>query len=159
MYFSLFLTMLLGGLWHGAAWNFVLWGLWHALGLILQRSPIIPNPITNLRLRQVVSWLLTLAFVFYGWLLFRATSLEQIIAMTRALGNFSVPPWIQNYVLNLCVFAAPLVLVEVWQYRRHNLLVALTLPPWARAALQGALLFAILLFWEKEHVPFIYFQF
>ena len=106
-----------------------------------------------------MSWLLTLAFVFYGWLLFRASSLEQIVAMTRALGTFSGPSWLVSYVLNLLVFAAPLVWIEVWQYRRRNLLVALTLPPWAKVAVQGALLLAILLFWEKEHLSFIYFQF
>jgi alginate O-acetyltransferase complex protein AlgI len=158
-YLSLFLTMLLGGLWHGAAWNYVLWGLWHAAGLILQRSPIHPFAILNEAWRKRVSWLLTLAFVFYGWLLFRASSFEQIVAMTRALGTFSMPPWLHSYVLNLFVFAAPLVLVEAWQYRRRDLLVALTLPPWAKVALQGTLLLAILLFWEKEHLSFIYFQF
>jgi D-alanyl-lipoteichoic acid acyltransferase DltB (MBOAT superfamily) len=159
MYLSLFLTMLLGGLWHGAAWNFVLWGLWHAIGLILQRSPIDPFSKLNAPLRKLASWLLTLSFVFYGWLLFRATSLEQILSMTRALATFSMAPWLHSYVLNLLVFAAPLVLMEAWQYRRRNLLVALTLPLWAKFALQGTLLLAILLFWEKEHLSFIYFQF
>jgi D-alanyl-lipoteichoic acid acyltransferase DltB (MBOAT superfamily) len=161
MYLAIFLTMLLGGLWHGAAWNFVLWGLWHATGLILERSPITPKPFALLSppWRQAASWLLTLLFVLYSWLLFRATSLEQIISMTRALGHFAAPTWLPSYILNLLVFAAPLVLMETWQYRRRNLLVALTLPGWAKAVLEGALLFAILLFWEKEHVPFIYFQF
>jgi hypothetical protein len=51
------------------------------------------------------------------------------------------------------------VLVEFWQEKARNQLVALSLPAWARAALQGALLVGILLFWQRKGVPFIYFQF
>jgi hypothetical protein len=62
-------------------------------------------------------------------------------------------------VLNLVLFATPLVFIEAWQARRGNLLAPLALPAWGKAALQGALLIGILVFWQKEKVPFIYFQF
>ncbi|MBK8001972.1 MAG: MBOAT family protein, partial [Verrucomicrobia bacterium] len=74
-YINLTLTMLLGGLWHGAAWNFVLWGLWHGLGLAVTRSAL-----ANFRLPRPLAWLATMAFVFYGWLMFRAISFTQIAA-------------------------------------------------------------------------------
>ena len=98
-------------------------------------------------------------FVLYGWLLFRAGSWHQVVDMTSALADWSPPRWLGSYALNLAAFAAPLVLVEVWQVRMKNLLAPLTLPGWARASVQGLLLIGILLFWQKEKVPFIYFQF
>jgi D-alanyl-lipoteichoic acid acyltransferase DltB (MBOAT superfamily) len=158
---NLIVTMLLGGLWHGAAWNFVLWGLWHGFGLVVSRAPIFNSQfsILNSRSRRALCWLATMLFVFYGWLLFRAKSFDQIMHMTRALTDFSAPPWIGSFALNLVVFAAPLALMEFWQRRTGNLLAALSLPAWARTTLQGALIIAIVLFWQKKGATFIYFQF
>jgi D-alanyl-lipoteichoic acid acyltransferase DltB (MBOAT superfamily) len=162
-YFNLFITMLLGGLWHGAAWNFALWGAWHGGGLILHRALTsgrnaqIQN--RKSKIQNALGWLFTMLFVFYGWLLFRAQSFDQIVTMTRAFGQISAPPWFASYALNLAVLAAPLVLMEIWQARSNNFLVPLTLSKWARAILQGALLIAIVLFWYRKEVPFIYFQF
>jgi D-alanyl-lipoteichoic acid acyltransferase DltB (MBOAT superfamily) len=160
-YLNLIVTMLLGGLWHGAAWNFALWGLWHGAGLAIQRvwSGDSSGPASQSTFRLAASWIATLLFVLYGWLLFRARSLTQIADMTRALADFSAPPWTQSFILNLLVFVTPLVLMELWQVKSHNRLVALTLPGWARTALQGALLVAVALFWEKKGATFIYFQF
>jgi D-alanyl-lipoteichoic acid acyltransferase DltB (MBOAT superfamily) len=171
---NVFLTMLLGGLWHGAAWNFVLWGVWHGAGLVVHRvfrgawergaseRQSVGTPRTLHAPRSTLhalSWLGTMLFVLYSWLLFRAGSLEKVVAMTRALGDFSVPPWWGSYVTNLVVFIAPAVVLEIWQHRTRNLLAPLTLPAWAKAGLQGMLVLAIILYWEKDKVPFIYFQF
>ena len=160
-YLNLAITMLLGGLWHGAAWNFVLWGLWHGAGLAVQRSSIFNSQfsILNSQSRRLLSWLTTMTFIFYGWLLFRAKSFTQIADMTRALADFTAPIWIGSFALNLVVFAAPLVLMELWQFKSRNLLTALSLPAWAKVTLQGALLTAIILFWQKKGAAFIYFQF
>lgn len=156
---NLFLTMLLGGLWHGAAWNFVLWGAWHGAGLIVCRwwtqraaGPRTPLP-------RWLGWTLTSIFVLYGWLLFRATSLGQIASFTRGLLDWSAPAWTGSYLVNLAVFTAPIVALEIWQEKRKNTLVILGLPLWKQAILQGLLAFAILLFWERTAAPFIYFQF
>ena len=152
-YANLGITMLLGGLWHGAAWNFVLWGAWHGLGLMLNRA------FGESARRSVISWVGTLCFVMYGWLLFRAESFEQIATMTRSLADLSAPPWIGSYVLNLLVFTIPLVAVEIWQFKSRNLLAPLTMRPWARGILHGLLLLGIILYWERNQAPFIYFQF
>ena len=109
--------------------------------------------------RKVAAWAITMCFVGYSWLLFRARSVEQIVAMTRSLVDLSPPAWLMSYVANLVVFSLPLVLMELWQLRRQNQLAPLTLRPWPRAILQGVLLLAIILFWERNEVPFIYFQF
>src|SRR6201988_3616138 len=68
-YFNLILTMLLGGLWHGASWNFVIWGLYQAILLILHRR--FGQPCGIIFFHGVV----------LGWLFFRAQSFGQIIVM------------------------------------------------------------------------------
>lgn len=158
-YFNLLLTMFLGGLWHGAAWNFVLWGLWHGVGLIAYRAWKTYVKLPPLPFGNAPAWLLTMAFVFYGWLLFRAQSFDQIVAMTRALAHWLLPTWGSSYVLNLAAFVGPLLAIELWQFRTKNPLAPLAAPRWAISLLQGALLLAIILFWEKRDLPFIYFQF
>jgi len=176
---NLLTTMVLGGLWHGAAWNFVLWGAWHGLGLVGQRvlggtarRSVAPLAHADESLARVslrvsplrvsasqLSWALTMLFVLYGWLLFRARSVDQIVVMTRALGDFSAPFWIGSLGLNLCAFAAPVVLMEIYQAKHGGYQAPLKLPGFARAVLEGLLLLGIILFWEKDKVPFIYFQF
>lgn len=159
-YLNLMITMLLGGLWHGAAWHFVLWGAWHGAGLVATRAAgNMTRPLVQLRFGRALAWLATMLFVFYGWLLFRAGSFAQIVAMTQALGNLSAPAWIGSYLINLVVFATPLVLMQLWQVRSGNLLPVLAQPRWVRGSLEGLLLLGILVFWGKDNAPFIYFQF
>lgn len=160
-YLNLLLTMVLGGLWHGAAWHYVLWGVWHGAGLAIHRLWANGRGGRGARLRipRPIAWGMTVAFVLYGWLLFRAGSFAQVTAFTLALGNWTCPAWLGSFVRNLLAFALPLVLMELWQYKTNNRLVALTLPVWPKAALSGALLLGIVLFWSKDKMPFIYFQF
>ena len=152
-YANLAITMVLGGLWHGAAWNFVLWGMWHGLGLMLNRA------FGETARRSFLSWFVTTCFVFYGWLLFRAGSIGEIVAMTRSLRDFSAPAWITSYALNLVVFTIPLVAIEIWQFKSRDLLAPLRLRLWTRGVLHGVLLLGIILYWERNQAPFIYFQF
>jgi len=107
----------------------------------------------------MLSWAGTMAFVLYGWLLFRAKSLAQISSMTRALVDFSCPLWTGGFVLNLVVFASPLIAMELWMARTRNQLVPLSLRTPVRSLLQGVMLVAIVIFWERKEVPFIYFAF
>ncbi|MBU6402541.1 MAG: MBOAT family protein, partial [Verrucomicrobia bacterium] len=105
-YLNLMLTMLLGGLWHGAAATFLLWGLWHGVGLAVNRwwqerdwrSRALPTGL---------AWGLTMLFALYGWLLFRADSLDQVLALTRALANPAMPAWWKPFLANLLVLATP----------------------------------------------------
>jgi alginate O-acetyltransferase complex protein AlgI len=162
-YFNLIVTMLLGGFWHGAAWNFLLWGLWHGGGLALHRwikgadSEQAPRPAP--RWRIVLAWVGTMAFVYYGWLLFRAQSLDHVFQLTTALIHFSAPPWLGSLALAIAVFSAPLILMEYWLHRSRNLLAPLRLRPTVRLLLQGAFILAIALFWNRQQASFIYFQF
>ncbi len=175
-YFNLIATMVLGGLWHGAAWNFVLWGTWHGLGLAWHRaasdpkpgaapsspsspSSTSPAPAPGARWRRAGGWLATMLFVFYGWLLFRAKSFDHILALTSALLTPAAPPWLGSYAINLLVFSAPLLAIELWQRQTQDQLAPLRLRLPLRLLLQGLLLFAVALFWTRDRASFIYFQF
>lgn len=161
-YANLMITMLLGGLWHGAAWSFVLWGAWHGLGLVVNRWWVERGngkPRTGIRLPSWVTAPLTLAFVLYGWLLFRAGSFERVASLTRSLLDWHSPPWLSHFWLCLLLFAAPLVLLEFWQKRADDEMVVPRQRAWISGTVQGLMLLAIVLFWERQAKPFIYFQF
>jgi D-alanyl-lipoteichoic acid acyltransferase DltB (MBOAT superfamily) len=90
MFFALMTTMLLGGLWHGASWNFVLWGLIHGLLLIIHRVVKQNNIVTSLydskpRTITMMGWIVTQYFIFMTWLIFR---LEDSSILKPALKSY-----------------------------------------------------------------------
>lgn len=87
-YINLVVTMVLGGLWHGAAWNFILWGLYHGIVLSIHRAIISVVSRDRNRGNIVVNTakvMCCLIAVCYGWLLFRAPSLDRIVTLTSTL--------------------------------------------------------------------------
>ena len=117
-YRNLLLTMVIGGLWHGAAWNFVLWGLYQGLLLVVHRA--LEPSLDRLSaaaaqwrpLLRVIAIVVMFQFTCYGWLLFRATSLTQIASMTHAL--FAQPWQLEpDRALPLLLFAGPLLAIEL----------------------------------------------
>ena len=90
MFFALMTTMLLGGLWHGASWNFVLWGLIHGLLLIIHRVVKQNNTLISLymskpRIFTMMGWIVTQYFIFMTWLIFR---LEDSSILIPALKSY-----------------------------------------------------------------------
>jgi alginate O-acetyltransferase complex protein AlgI len=85
---NLLIVFLLTGFWHGAAWTFILWGLFHGLFLLIEREGLgrrlLDMPII---LRQ----LYTMTVVIFGWILFRATSLDQCVSFWKAMVFLSYP--------------------------------------------------------------------
>ncbi len=82
-YVNLFLTMVLGGLWHGASWTFVLWGAFHGAGLSAEHA-------AGRRVERVPAWLrwfITLNLVVFAWILFRSPDLD--LFWTYVTGMFS----------------------------------------------------------------------
>ena len=86
-YRNILITMLLGGLWHGASWNFVIWGGLHGVALVVERAargdgrarPPRPHP------RRCVWWFVTLHFVCLTWVFFRAPTFDTAIAYLSTL--------------------------------------------------------------------------
>jgi alginate O-acetyltransferase complex protein AlgI len=88
---NLALTMLLGGLWHGASWNFIIWGGIHGLALTINRwfeASSLPRILTTSLRLPIVAWLLTMSVVFIAWVFFRASYFGDAVMM---LGRIFTP--------------------------------------------------------------------
>lgn len=155
---NLLIVMLLAGLWHGAAVTFLLWGLLHAIALIVHRLWIATKP-EGMRLPHPISWLLTMAVVFSAWAFFRAASLDDLFLLAHGLSRWTLPSSADSYLIALGSYIALLTAVESYETRRRNPATPDILPPWPRAILQSIMLMLLILNWDKEGSPFIYFQF
>lgn len=166
VYRNLFLTMVLGGLWHGAAWNFVLWGIFQGAILIGHRLLVRARPPR----RERADWL-TIFFMFqvtcYGWLLFRAESLGQVGDFTAALvTDFAWTDRATGALGLLLLLAGPLTVLEWWQHRGRDPVPAspIRVPRWPESvALRGTVyagaIGATLVLAPAGVQEFIYFQF
>lgn len=85
MYFNLAFVFVVSGFWHGAAWNFIIWGAFHGLFLILDKLFLIK---LLDRLGKIPSIIFTFFVTIIGWVIFRATSLDQVIYYTKSLFEF-----------------------------------------------------------------------
>jgi D-alanyl-lipoteichoic acid acyltransferase DltB (MBOAT superfamily) len=140
-YRNLLVVMLIAGLWHGANWTFVLWGLWHGLALIahlLWRK-------LGFTLPTIISWPLTLAVVLFGWLFFRANSLEQLWAIFFLNADSTLPLWTADYAKGLLLFSAPIIAVEMMHFLRGSLTWPASLRLFPKSTLYGFVFAAILL--------------
>jgi D-alanyl-lipoteichoic acid acyltransferase DltB (MBOAT superfamily) len=149
--------MVLGGLWHGAAWNFVLWGAWHGALLGVHRVYDAALPAQR-RLPAALAWLLTTLAVFIGWFFFRARSWSMITGMVAALGNLTWTPGHGALLVALAVLIAPVVLVESLQARRGAWVVA-DAPVAVRVLWEAAALLVMVAVMDRVRAEFIYFQF
>jgi alginate O-acetyltransferase complex protein AlgI len=159
---NLMITMVLGGLWHGAAWSFVLWGAYQGAWLVAHRGyeALRGARATTSRLASIAAWFVTLHLTCYGWLLFRARSFEQIRAMTWALvTDWRISPEVVPEVRTLIGFGLPLVLLHAYEWWRDDLLAVPKLSLVPRYVVYGAVFYLILLFGSFGGAQFIYFQF
>jgi alginate O-acetyltransferase complex protein AlgI len=166
VYRNLLLTMVLGGLWHGARMNFVLWGLYQGALLCAHRwiEPTLDRLTPDGRYARAAvtfaSWFVFFHLVCYGWLLFRAETGAQILSLTTAL--FTGWPDVLAHAgiaARLVWFTWPLLLMQYFQARSRNLLVALTWPWPVRTGVYVVLFYLVVIFGASDGGQFIYFQF
>ena len=175
-YFNLLTVFFLCGLWHGASWTFVLWGLFHGLFLVLERGAF--GKVIG-RLPGIVQHAYTILVVMIGWVFFRAESLEQALVYLKSLANFSASPYLDaklfatmnaEFYIALFVgiiFSYPIVprLFSHYSYRLEQAKVSTRL-------LIGSLTTAGTIVWisfiiiyssaqlmSGSHNPFLYFRF
>jgi len=158
-YVNMFSVFFLCGLWHGAAWNFVVWGVYHGVGLVVERAGLknaiarLPRPVANLYL---------MLFVIVGWVLFRAPDLQYAVGY---LGNMfggaeaaftSFVPSIEFAVLNWFLLMAAGVVAS---YPVFDRLVA-RVPEALRLVGATVLFFVVyMVAMTSAYSPFIYFRF
>ena len=95
-YINLFIVFLLTGIWHGAAWQFILWGLFHGFFLIIERAGF--KKVLN-TVPSIVCRVYTLGVVLIGWVLFRADSLEKAIIYLKNMFAFNFTNWNNSEIL------------------------------------------------------------
>jgi D-alanyl-lipoteichoic acid acyltransferase DltB (MBOAT superfamily) len=162
---NLMLTMIIGGFWHGAAWNFILWGFYHGALLVVHKylKPWLDKVFSwPGRVGQTLSFGFLVAVFFhftcYGWLLFRAGSFAQITGMTGSFfGHWDVD-W--KLAWQIALFSSPLVVVQLIQFVSGKLefLSFRWIPAEVRVAVYATMAYFVLVRGGAAQ-SFIYFQF
>ncbi len=176
---NLFLTMALGGLWHGASWNFVVWGIYHGLALIVHREftflrekvAVLDN-FCKTKLWSIMAVLLTFHAVCIGWIFFVVKDCGVAFKIIKRLlllnptfsraeqGEFLVLRPELPVVIMVAIAATAILLISNWPVSylgQKN--VFRNAPPFLKAAYCCALILLMVTFLPETSEPFIYFQF
>jgi D-alanyl-lipoteichoic acid acyltransferase DltB (MBOAT superfamily) len=156
---NLMITMVLGGLWHGAAWPFVIWGAYQGALLIAYRQ--LGEPPRRDWIRTAVAWLVMFHLTCLGWLIFRAKGISHMGELLAALPrgwSLQAPAW-SAYGPALLFYLIPLLLIHAIEARHQDLCAVLRLPVTARYAIYCGIGLFVLLFGDFGGAQFIYFQF
>ena len=158
-YRNLMLTMLLGGLWHGASWNFVIWGGYHGLILSLER-------LQGLAKRRELGWkfsdipraIITFILACVGWVFFRATTFHDAsFTLNRMFLHMPNGRWpVEPALMAMTVIA---LIAAMSAGRLGMIKMVRQSPSWVAAVGFGVLLFVVELFGVDQAIPFVYFQF
>lgn len=176
---NLLITMLLGGLWHGASWHFVVWGAFHGLGLAINRifdEAIARNPALK-RMTDTFAWnsfahVFTFIMVCLGWVVFRANSMTEAISVYQGLFTLRESTTAEATITDLVLQSALPVALSLYaiafaaihQYPRLRLLIPAfsrlrSIPIPAQAIGLTAFGLLVLGLAPQKSIPFIYFQF
>lgn len=161
--FNLMTTMTLGGLWHGANWHFVIWGIYH--GLILTIYHMLRPPAE--RAKRAVSRLGNAGGIFVmfnltllGWMLFRVNSMSDAWVIARkAVTDWGAGHAAFSDLATVLQYSAVLIVMQFAQHNTGDHLVQQRLPGWARTLLYVLLYLSISVGGSYDNRPFIYFQF
>ncbi|MCA9542805.1 MAG: MBOAT family protein [Myxococcales bacterium] len=159
---NLLLTMLLGGLWHGAGWNFVLWGGAHGLALAVHRHwGVHPNHIARSSLlRQTAGWAATLVGVHLLWVPFRAADFGTTWTFLQGLlGDAGTVRWWPPRTVALLAALAGWHALHLLRPAWVRKLPAQDPLAWGPLTVLALLVLGLLMFAPLEASPFIYFQF
>jgi len=161
-YRNLMLTMLIGGLWHGANWTFVAWGGLHGLYLAVERmlgvgkgAPYVPaNPVWRWT-RRLALTAVTFHLAAFAWIFFRAANFGIAFEFIRGIAQFDHLSAIGPIPL---LVGALLLLIDIPQNASDDHTVYLRAPWWMQSPVYAVLCLGMILYGGRE-IPFIYFQF
>jgi alginate O-acetyltransferase complex protein AlgI len=164
--FNLIVTMLLVGLWHGAAWTFIAWGMFHGLLLIVYRL-IELSPLGRQREHTNKTWLIQgfQIFIFFnliavGWLLFRSGSILQASLMFfRTMTDFTTTHLFWFCLVNGAFFIMPMMALETWISFSKNLLWFPKQKWVVQGLVYGIVGLSLMIFKSGGSGEFIYFRF
>ena len=161
--FNLFTTMLLGGLWHGAGMNFIIWGGLHGIYLSVHKwymgnlnVPKLPNTIPI----KILKVIITLFFVQFAWVFFRLSSMDEIFFFFQKIiywESSDLTPKLLSIYLTFSIMVLTLDIVE-FKLKNHTFLI-LANPLLRYGILIIFFTVSLLYIYQVEALPFIYFQF
>ena len=168
-YINLIITMLLGGLWHGAALRFILWGALHGIALaghklLMKLFGLKANGADMPVWKRIFNILITFHIVCFGWLFFRAESMQKAGEMMTQIFTRFEPGVFLQFVDGYRMIFALMVTGYLIHFMPKKIDLKLQqkitdLPLWAKAALLCLAIFFVIQMKSAEIVPFIYFQF
>lgn len=166
VYRNLMITMLLGGLWHGAAMHFVVWGAFHGALLAAYRylRPVW-GKMENLFGDHKKLWrVVCIGFMFHitciGWIFFRVNTLSDASLIFSKLFEFAVPsPPEAKAALLLIFLSVPLLVMHLFDECNDNCYIYKRAPYWLKANVMAFLMLMITFWSAHDNIPFIYFQF
>lgn len=164
-YLNNFLTMLIGGLWHGAAWKFVFWGAMHGVGLAVHKAckPVLKH-IPDNWFTIFVSWALTFIYVSLLWVFFRAADFGQsILIIQNIFVDFDwrqIPQFFEARMVWCIMMIALIVMHFIPQGYADKAQFLFIRSPWIVKFVAFLIVVQLVIeFMTAEVSPFIYFQF
>ncbi len=164
-YINLMITMLLGGLWHGASWTFVVWGALHGLYLSIERRFKNTGPIKlnkeALSIKDIPSICFTFLLILVTWLFFRAENIHSAFEILKTIVKFdSSTEGIRLLFMSLS-FLATIIGFDLLQRKANTQSFLYSLIPEnsSYVVLTLLLLVSFTFMFQNKALPFIYFQF
>ena len=161
-YRNLMLTMLLGGLWHGAAWTFVVWGGLHGLYLVVHRQVrhiTKKGPTDPFELRDLLPAFITFNLVNVTWIFFRADSFTQAFDYLGGLVTLRPGSLVLREAAVLLIVFTISIALDLIQRNMQSHTAVQQLPALVRGLAYGSMILTVILWSGGTPVPFIYFQF
>ncbi len=168
-YFNLFITMVIGGLWHGASWLFILWGAWHGILLVLHKiyRRLIPEREHGTvvhNLLHIGSTLLTFHLVAIGWVFFRADSLTVVAEIAQQIATQFHPEVLLQFIEGYPTVTLAIIVGYLLHYTPHKWALywqekLQQTPLIGKAIIFALFIFILLQVRSTQLVPFIYLQF
>ncbi|MFQ5441862.1 MAG: MBOAT family O-acyltransferase [Thermodesulfobacteriota bacterium] len=161
-YRNIMITMLLGGLWHGASWTFVIWGAIHGIYLLIERQARSLWPAfweSKSYLALAVRWFLTFQLVSFAWIFFRSNSLADSLQIISNLATIGLTDFSWAATGNLWVFVGFFMFLH-WITHRVSWPERVERTPAAVVvAVHTLAIISLILLTPDSSIPFIYFQF
>ena len=169
-YLNLFIAMAISGLWHGAAWTFVIWGMYHGILLIVHNiymrvnKPRLWRYFAETSLYRLIAIGVSFHLVCVGWVFFRVEGIHNAAYMVMKMLTFSQLHLTHGNIRYLLVIALLFLLhpAERWarqNYERLSVSCAQYVPTPLRALAYTALIFILIIFTQVQKSNFIYFKF
>lgn len=159
--FNMFLTMVISGFWHGASWNFVIWGALHGVFLWCERLLHLQERLSEIVIGRIIGAAITFFCVVIAWVFFRATSFVQAFEILGNLFDNELGPGISLAAYGKALLIEILMLaVVVYLWCEPNRFRLFRLQFWERTKVPGLIFLAcVTIFFRGVGGAFIYFQF